>query len=185
MSENEISEISGTDFEDSGSEYTPSDKENQRNRHRSRKKLVIPESSDESSVEEANDGISSKEVAEDDSVCKSRKRKRNVWNWKKEKAKRARAFGQAYLNVKGSSVPAKIFNSEDCKRTRFSSSLTDINLDVLYPNGRPIEKKKYEDLLQLLPYVLPIRHDFYRNLKTNNSAQDTEADFYDDDLTQD
>ncbi|CAH0730527.1 unnamed protein product, partial [Brenthis ino] len=114
MSENEISEISGTDFEDSGSEYTPSDKENQRNRHRSRKKLVIPESSDESSVEEANDGISSKEVAEDDSVCKSRKRKRNVWNWKKEKAKRARAFGQAYLNVKGSSVPAKIFNSEDC-----------------------------------------------------------------------
>ncbi|CAH0730417.1 unnamed protein product, partial [Brenthis ino] len=114
MSENEISEISGADFEDSGSEYTPSDKENQRNRHRSRKKLVIPESSDESSVEEANDGISSIEVAEDDSVCKSQKRKRNVWNWKKEKAKRARAFGQAYLNVKGSSVPAKIFNSEDC-----------------------------------------------------------------------
>lgn len=70
------------------------------------------------------------------------------------------------------------------KRTRFSSSLTDISRDVLYPNGRPIEKKNYEDLLQLLPYVPPIRHDFYCNLKTNNAAQDTEADFYDDDLTQ-
>ncbi|CAH0730418.1 unnamed protein product, partial [Brenthis ino] len=80
--------------------------------------------------------------------------------------------------------PFNCFDIEK-KRTRFSSSLTDINLDVLYPNGRPIEKKKYEDLLQLLPYVPPIRHDFYRNLKTNNSAQDTEADFYDDDLTQD
>lgn len=61
MSENEISEISGTDFEDSGSEYIPSDNEKQRNRHRSQKILVIPESSDESSAEEANDGISARE----------------------------------------------------------------------------------------------------------------------------
>lgn len=41
--------------------YIPSDNEKQRNGHRFRKILVIPESSDESSAEEANDGISAKE----------------------------------------------------------------------------------------------------------------------------
>lgn len=71
----------------------------------------------------------------------------------------------------------------------FDIELFDINLDILYPDGRPIEKKKYKELLQLLPYVFPrvfmFRHDFHWNLETNNSAPDTEVDFYNDDLTQD
>lgn len=41
-----------------------------------------------------------------------------------------------------------------------------IRLDVLYPNGRKIDSKKKKDLLDLINYIPPIYHDFYKKLKT-------------------
>ena len=41
------------------------------------------------------------------------------------------------------------------------------HLDVLYPNGRPIDNAKVKDLMSLLPYIPPIFHNYryYKNLK--------------------
>lgn len=50
------------------------------------------------------------------------------------------------------------------------------SLDLLYPNGRAIEKKKKQDLVELLPYIPPIYHSFYNDLKTSTQAIDELGD---------
>lgn len=42
-----------------------------------------------------------------------------------------------------------------------------IPLDLLYPNGRKIEKKKLGNLHELLGYIPPIYHDFYLNINAD------------------
>nr|CAH7737821.1 unnamed protein product [Callosobruchus chinensis] len=43
------------------------------------------------------------------------------------------------------------------------------DLPLLYPNGRHIEILKYQNLVELLPYIPPILHEFYKNLKVKNA----------------
>ncbi|KAL4153193.1 hypothetical protein QTP88_001026 [Uroleucon formosanum] len=38
-------------------------------------------------------------------------------------------------------------------------------LQKLYPNGHPIQKEKYNDLIELMQFIPPIHHDFYKNIK--------------------
>lgn len=40
-------------------------------------------------------------------------------------------------------------------------------LQKLYPNGHSIQKEKYNDLTELMQFIPPIHHDFYKNIKHN------------------
>lgn len=51
---------------------------------------------------------------------------------------------------------------------------TNINLEPLYTNHRPITRKKYNDLIQLLKFVPDKYHAFYKSLKF---VDDTDNDF--------
>lgn len=48
-------------------------------------------------------------------------------------------------------------------------SLTIAETPTLYPGGRAISIQKYNDLMQLLKYVPAEKHDFFNNLKTDDS----------------
>ncbi|CAG9814745.1 unnamed protein product [Phaedon cochleariae] len=43
-----------------------------------------------------------------------------------------------------------------------------IEMDSLYPEGKPITEEKKKDLMALLSFVPPIHHGFYKELKTDN-----------------
>lgn len=45
-----------------------------------------------------------------------------------------------------------------------------ICLDILFPNGRQLQKEKVENLQELLRYIPPVYHEFYINLKCDDSA---------------
>jgi hypothetical protein len=38
-------------------------------------------------------------------------------------------------------------------------------LQNLYSNSHPIQKEKYKDLIELMQFIPPIHHDFYKNIK--------------------
>lgn len=40
-----------------------------------------------------------------------------------------------------------------------------VKLPILYPNGRPIDKKKFDDIMELLKYVPKEHHAFFKTLK--------------------
>lgn len=61
------------------------------------------------------------------------------------------------------SIKKKNFNSE---------SLAMCDLPLLYPNGKSISQKKYEDLIKLLKYVPPEHHSFFTTLKTDDHEED-------------
>lgn len=50
-------------------------------------------------------------------------------------------------------------------------SLAEIHLPVLYPHGRPISKKKFDDLQDLMEF-LPEYRSFYDKLKFDKNAKD-------------
>ncbi len=45
-------------------------------------------------------------------------------------------------------------------------SLANVSQDVLYPRGRPVTEAKKKDMLDLLPYIPPVKHDFFVSLRT-------------------
>ncbi|CAH1114717.1 unnamed protein product [Psylliodes chrysocephalus] len=49
-------------------------------------------------------------------------------------------------------------------------------LQLLFQNGRPIEKKKKQDLMELPPYIPPIVHPFYEGLSTSATTVDELAE---------
>lgn len=68
----------------------------------------------------------------------------------------------------------KYSNNEDvlfdsvsiAKRRSAASNSNDDQLSILYPNGHEINTAKKKDLLELTPFIPPIHHNFYENLKT-------------------
>lgn len=57
-------------------------------------------------------------------------------------------------------------------RKRLINAKFDVNLPILYPNGLPITKKKYNDLQSLLKHVPPEFHSFYNELKYTDNDDD-------------
>lgn len=53
---------------------------------------------------------------------------------------------------------------EESLTTRMLRELLE-NVPKLYPQGREINALKHRDLLSLLPYIPPVYHDLYKNLK--------------------
>lgn len=45
------------------------------------------------------------------------------------------------------------------------TQLRDVSLPLLYPNGRPIDKKKYDDLKELMKFVPKKHRSFFKSLK--------------------
>ncbi|KAG5879348.1 hypothetical protein JTB14_003593 [Gonioctena quinquepunctata] len=90
-----------TEFQDSGSEYIPSDEEHETTIDNPTNAVPGPS--------HLQDFLSLKEK-----IKLSRKRLRHHSEWKRVTAKRAKAGGQEYLNVVGQVVPAKKFYDGDC-----------------------------------------------------------------------
>ncbi|CAG9773480.1 unnamed protein product [Ceutorhynchus assimilis] len=67
-----------------------------------------------------------------------------------------------------------LFNSVNVSKRKAGNQVNAVQL--LFPNGRPIEKKKKQDLMDLLPYIPPIYHPFYEGLKTSSTAAHELAD---------
>lgn len=62
------------------------------------------------------------------------------------------------------------------RRTRGRSvDMGKVALPPLYDGLRPIKAAKLCDLLQLLVYVLPIHHSFYRELRGTDSPEESEG----------
>lgn len=50
--------------------------------------------------------------------------------------------------------------------------------NLLYPNGHTITELKKEDLLELIPFIHPIKHSFYYNFKVNRIINENFPDRY-------
>lgn len=65
-----------------------------------------------------------------------------------------------------------LFESVDVSK-RNSKSLAGIELDLVYPDGKEISKEKKKDLIELLEYVPPVHHEFYKNIKDSSTVGNT------------
>ena len=86
-------------------------------------------------------------------------------------------FDRDHPNVmffKYSVSPDAYFTSVDfTKKIRGRpKSINNIELSPLYPDGRPIPRLKLKDLKDLLKYIPAVNHQFYRELKCDNSADE-------------
>jgi len=57
-------------------------------------------------------------------------------------------------------------------------------LDLLYPNGHSITEAKKKDLLDLLAFIPPIKHQFYINLKVSKNNNEDYADINEDEYNE-
>lgn len=77
-----------------------------------------------------------------------------------------------------SSEPFRFFSMY--RRGRHQS-FDNIKLSMAYSGSNPIDVKKYKDILDLLPFIDPIYHDFYKNLTHSQSGaaytSDSEEDY--------
>jgi len=67
------------------------------------------------------------------------------------------------------------FNDSESTRTvtlqkKRTSKATISTLPILYPDGVPISVQKYQNLQQLLKYIPPVDHEFYKCLKHDGSV---------------
>jgi hypothetical protein len=66
----------------------------------------------------------------------------------------------------------------DLKSHKKNSNQTIVeDLPLLNSNGRPINDKKKKDLKELLPYIPPIHHSFYRRLCIVNDISGNSIDY--------
>ena len=56
------------------------------------------------------------------------------------------------------------------------TSLANIELPVLYENGRSINVKKLDDIMSLLQFIPPLYHDFYKKLRSTEDSEDSEIE---------
>lgn len=78
----------------------------------------------------------------------------------------------------------EIIMSRESGRRRSSA----IELSQLYENGLPIKLEKYKNLQELLPFIPPVHHPFFKNLpheqgkRRRNALQEDVNDPIDDDI---
>ena len=75
---------------------------------------------------------------------------------------------------KYSNNEATLFDSVDISKRRklVTTNFEDVHLNILYPSGNKIDIKKKKDLLELSPFIPPIHHKFYENLKTSDDPSE-------------
>lgn len=64
------------------------------------------------------------------------------------------------------------FDTVDIRKKRVPGrpSLTNVTFPLKYDGPRPIKAAKLKDLKQLLNYIPPVHHEYYRNLKPDTSS---------------
>lgn len=82
------------------------------------------------------------------------------------------------------------FNSINIKKRNVGrpSILANLDQPLLYPTIRSITKEKRKDMMDLLKYIPPVNHDYFKNLRTNRgdnalNTPDEEDIIYDDNNT--
>lgn len=56
-------------------------------------------------------------------------------------------------------------------------SLANVQQDLLYSTSRPISTAKKKDMMDLLKFIPPIHHNYYKNLKTDRAiTEEVESD---------
>lgn len=63
-------------------------------------------------------------------------------------------------------------------RRRPQDGVPNLQVNLAYNGPNPINPKKKKDLLELLDFIDPDCHDFYRNLATDIGARNTDPDLY-------
>lgn len=66
-----------------------------------------------------------------------------------------------------------VVKTVDMQKRLRSSGYTIANIPPLYPEGVAISQKKYNDLMELLKFVPPIYHDFYKSLRHDGQEEET------------
>ncbi|GBO36049.1 hypothetical protein AVEN_242381-1 [Araneus ventricosus] len=61
------------------------------------------------------------------------------------------------------------FNAINIRKSVAGRSLCLKNVDhpLLYPIGRTVTREKRKDMMDLLKFIPPIKHDYYENIRTN------------------
>ncbi|GBO13109.1 hypothetical protein AVEN_233885-1 [Araneus ventricosus] len=55
--------------------------------------------------------------------------------------------------------------------------LKNVAQPLLYPTGRTVTREKRKDMMNLLKFIPPIKHDYYKNIRTNrNDGSSNTAD---------
>lgn len=83
------------------------------------------------------------------------------------------------IYYKYSNNPHVLYDTVNIAKRNSVNIDSGIQLNVLYPNGHKIDSKKKKDLLELISYIPPVFHDFYKKLKTSETQ--TEECFTDSD----
>lgn len=65
-----------------------------------------------------------------------------------------------------------LFDSVSISKRNSVHASENIQLNILYPNGHKIDIKKKKDLLELLPFIPPIYHNFYKHMKTSDNPSE-------------
>ena len=50
-------------------------------------------------------------------------------------------------------------------------SLNNIDQSLLYPKGGTVTKKELTDMMALLKFIPPVKHDYNKNLSTNRNNE--------------
>lgn len=73
-----------------------------------------------------------------------------------------------------SHITLEAFKTVDLKRK--TPDLGRVTLPPLYTASRPINKKKIDDLLELLQFVPPIHHPFHQSLVSTADSDESDSD---------
>lgn len=50
-------------------------------------------------------------------------------------------------------------------------SLKNVDQPLLYPKGRSVTREKRRDMMDLLKFIPPVKHDYFKNLRTNRNDE--------------
>lgn len=115
-------------------------------------------------------------------------RKRNVdgqpLNWLQMRwirIEKTEPFSIKYKTTFLADMPFGVLNIQKKRENgRPLASLTNVEQDLLYPTTRPITMAKKKDMIDLLKYIPPIHHQFYKDLRTERGIDQAEPDSDDD-----
>lgn len=115
-------------------------------------------------------------------------RKKNVdgdpLNWLQMRwirIEKAEPFAMKYKTTFLAEMPFEVINiQKKSENGRPLASLANVKQDLLYPTSRPISMAKKKDMIDLLKYIPPIHHQYFKELKTERGIDQVEPDSDDD-----
>lgn len=66
-------------------------------------------------------------------------------------------------------VQFDVLNIKPTGRKGRPISLKNVPYEKLYPSKRPVGELKKKDMIDLLPFIPPVHHPFFKNLNTSTS----------------